>query len=106
MQQEHYDILIRHASIVDGTNAPRYAGDIGIRGDRIVRIGELAGASGAIEIDLAGVTRCDSAAVALLLEWVRVAERRGARLAFRNLPASLAAIASISDVDQLLPRAG
>lgn len=54
MQQEHYDILIRHASIVDGTNAPRYAGDIGIRGDRIVRIGELAGASGAIEIDLAG----------------------------------------------------
>ena len=32
MQQEHYDLLIRHASIVDGTNAPRYAGDIGIRG--------------------------------------------------------------------------
>jgi N-acyl-D-amino-acid deacylase len=54
MQKEHYDILIRHASIVDGTNAPRYAGDIGIRGDRIARIGDLAGASGAIEIDLAG----------------------------------------------------
>ena len=54
MQKEHYDILIRHASIVDGTNAPRYAGDIGIRGDRIARIGDLAGAGGAIEIDLAG----------------------------------------------------
>jgi N-acyl-D-amino-acid deacylase len=52
--QEHYDLLIRHASIVDGTNAPRFAGDIGIRGDRIVRIGDLASASGAIEIDLAG----------------------------------------------------
>jgi len=54
MQQEHYDLLIRHASIVDGTNTPRYAGDIGIRGDRIVRIGALTGASGGLEIDLAG----------------------------------------------------
>ena len=54
MQKEHYDILIRHASIVDGTNAPRYAGDIGIRGDRIARIGDLAGAGGDVEIDLAG----------------------------------------------------
>ena len=44
MQKEHYDLLIRHASIVDGTNAPRFAGDIGIRGDRIVRIGALTGA--------------------------------------------------------------
>ena len=54
MSQEHYDLLIRHATIVDGTNAPRYAGDIGIRGDRIARIGELAGARGDVEIDLAG----------------------------------------------------
>lgn len=59
----------------------------------------------AIEVEMAGVTRCDSAAVALLLEWVRVTEVRGATLAFRNLPASLIAIASISDVDGLLPRA-
>lgn len=54
MQQEHYDILIRHATIVDGTNQPRFAGDIGIRGDRIARIGNLAGAQGDVEIDLAG----------------------------------------------------
>lgn len=54
MQQEHYDLLIRHATIVDGSNAPRFAGDIGIRGDRIARIGDLAGARGDVEIDLAG----------------------------------------------------
>ena len=54
MQPEHYDLLIRHATIVDGSNAPRYAGDIGVRGDRIARIGDLAGARGEVEIDLAG----------------------------------------------------
>lgn len=59
----------------------------------------------AVEVDMAGVTRCDSAAVALLLEWVRLTTARGGRIAFRNLPPSIHAIASISDVEGLLPRA-
>lgn len=59
----------------------------------------------AVEVDMAGVTRCDSAAVALLLEWVRLAEARGARIAFKSLPDSVHAIASISDVEALIPRA-
>src|SRR3954471_15432023 len=49
-----FDLLIRNAQVVDGTGAPRFAGDIGIRGDRIERIGDLAAHSGATEIDLAG----------------------------------------------------
>ncbi|MGB4359811.1 MAG: D-aminoacylase, partial [Rhodoferax sp.] len=49
-----FDLLIRNATIVDGTGAARYSGDLGIRGDRIDRIGDLAGASGRQEIDLAG----------------------------------------------------
>ena len=52
--QESFDILIRNASIVDGTGAPRYSGDIGIRSDRIARIGDLQQSSGKQEIDLAG----------------------------------------------------
>jgi N-acyl-D-amino-acid deacylase len=52
--QQSFDLLIRNASIVDGTGAPRYAGDIGIRGDRIARIGDLAGSRGDVEIDLGG----------------------------------------------------
>ncbi len=51
---EPFDLLIRNASIVDGTSEPRYAGDIGVLGDRIARIGDLSGARGMTEIDLAG----------------------------------------------------
>jgi N-acyl-D-amino-acid deacylase len=49
-----FDILVRNASIVDGTGAPRFQGDIGIRGTNIERIGDLSDASGATEIDLGG----------------------------------------------------
>lgn len=49
-----FDLLIRNAQIVDGTGAPRFAGDIGVRADRIERIGDLAGRSGRTEIDLGG----------------------------------------------------
>jgi N-acyl-D-amino-acid deacylase len=52
--QKNFDLLIRNASIVDGTGAPRFTGDIGIRGDRIARIGDLAALQGDVEIDLAG----------------------------------------------------
>lgn len=49
-----FDYLIRNAEIVDGTGAPRFAGDLGIRGDRIERIGDLSGCAGRQEIDLDG----------------------------------------------------
>ena len=52
--QKNFDLLIRNASIVDGTGAPRFNGDIGIIGDRIVRIGDLSTLRGELEIDLAG----------------------------------------------------
>jgi phospholipid transport system transporter-binding protein len=58
-----------------------------------------------VEIDLAGVTRCDSAALALLLEWVGRAQRAGTTLRYRSLPAALLSIAAISEVEELLPRA-
>ena len=51
---QNFDLLIRNATIVDGTGAARYSGDIGVRSDRIDRIGDLSGASGRQEIDLAG----------------------------------------------------
>jgi len=52
--QQIFDLLIRNASIVDGTGGPRFNGDIGIFGDRIVRIGDLSALRGELEIDLAG----------------------------------------------------
>ena len=52
--QKNFDLLIRNASIVDGTGRPRFNGDIGILGNRIVRIGDLSALQGELEIDLAG----------------------------------------------------
>ena len=49
-----YDLLIRNASIIDGTRAPRYTADVGICGDRIARIGALNGERGVEEIDAHG----------------------------------------------------
>ncbi|MGH8666196.1 MAG: N-acyl-D-amino-acid deacylase family protein [Burkholderiales bacterium] len=50
------DLAIRNATIVDGTGATRFAGDIGIRGDRVVRVGQLAGDDEAgREIDARGL---------------------------------------------------
>ncbi|MBO1114020.1 N-acyl-D-amino-acid deacylase family protein [Bordetella petrii] len=53
--QPIYDVLIRHAEIVDGTGAARFDGDIGINGDRVVRLGDLGGARGRQEIDARGL---------------------------------------------------
>ncbi len=53
--------------------------------------------------DLRDVVRADSAGLALLIEWVREAGRRGVALHFENIPRQLQAIARASQVDQFLP---
>ena len=53
-RSDAFDLIIRNATIIDGTRAPRYAGSIGIRGDRIVSIGALDAAHAEIEIDATG----------------------------------------------------
>jgi N-acyl-D-aspartate/D-glutamate deacylase len=37
----NYDLVIRGGTVVDGSGLPRYRADIGIRGDRIARIGTI-----------------------------------------------------------------
>lgn len=39
---KHFDLLIRGGTVIDGTRRPRFVADIGIVGDRIAAIGELA----------------------------------------------------------------
>ena len=58
--------------------------------------------AGALEIDCRGITVSDSAGLAVLLEWLGVAKRAGRSLRYTQLPEGLAALARISDVQQLL----
>src|SRR5258706_16422956 len=52
---EHYDLIVRNATIIDGTRAPRFHGEIGVRGDQIVKIGALDNTSADTEIDASGL---------------------------------------------------
>ena len=46
-----FDVLITNGRVVDGTGAPWYRADIGIIGDRIAAIGQLAGRDAAARVD-------------------------------------------------------
>jgi N-acyl-D-amino-acid deacylase len=49
-----YDVLIKNGRIMDGTGNPWFYGDVAIRGDRIVEIGNLRGATAAEVINASG----------------------------------------------------
>ena len=57
-----------------------------------------------IEVDLAGVTRTDSAGLALLLEWVTWANHTVREIRFSGMPEKIVAIARTTEVDPLLTR--
>ncbi|MCR4266544.1 amidohydrolase family protein [Nitratireductor sp. ZSWI3] len=50
-----FDILIRNATVIDGTGAERCSADVGVSGDRIAAVGDLTDARGKTEIDAAGL---------------------------------------------------
>jgi len=54
MKQQHFDLLVRNATIIDGTGAARTSGDIGLQGERIAAIGRLDRDQADIEIDASG----------------------------------------------------
>jgi N-acyl-D-amino-acid deacylase len=53
--QPAYDVIIRNGRIIDGSGNPWVSGDIGIKGDRITKIGNLGGASAKRVIDARGL---------------------------------------------------
>jgi len=55
-----------------------------------------------VYVDLGGVTDSDSAGLALLIEWLKLAHQQRRTMHFVDLPAQIAALARISEVEDLL----
>jgi N-acyl-D-amino-acid deacylase len=52
----HYDVIIRHGTVIDGSGAPGAVADIAIQGQRIAAIGALESATAASDVDARGLT--------------------------------------------------
>lgn len=51
-----YDLVVRGGTILDGTGATGYVGDVVVEGDRIVYVGKSRGDDGKAVIDARGKT--------------------------------------------------
>ncbi|THF63760.1 STAS domain-containing protein [Pseudothauera nasutitermitis] len=65
--------------------------------------GRSLAAAGDCVLDLSAVSAADSAALALIFDWLRCARAAGHQLKVRGLPAGLASLAALYGVDALLP---
>lgn len=63
----------------------------------------LAQASGELTVDLAEVSRADSAGAALLIDLERQARHRHCNIRFQHLPEQLAQILRLSELHEILP---
>lgn len=52
---EAYDLVIKGGTLIDGTGAPRYQGDVAVKGDKIAAVGEIGPYTASREIDAAGL---------------------------------------------------
>ncbi|MFV8835896.1 STAS domain-containing protein [Aquisalimonas sp.] len=90
-------------SRVDG--GLRLEGELGFATARLLwqEAAEHLPVAGTVTVDLAGVTRADSAGVALLIHWTRIQRDHGGGVEFVNIPAQMRSIARVSGVDGILP---
>ena len=49
-----FDVIVRNGTVYDGSGAPGRREDVGIRGDRVARLGDLSRATALVEVDAAG----------------------------------------------------
>jgi N-acyl-D-aspartate/D-glutamate deacylase len=52
---ETFDVIVRGGTVFDGTGDPRYAADVGVRGGRIARVGDLSTDTAPLEVDARGL---------------------------------------------------
>ncbi len=65
-------------------------------------LAERIGRSPSLRVSLEGVKKTNSAALALLLEGLELAARRGCRLSYVDLPEELLELARVSNVEEIL----
>jgi N-acyl-D-amino-acid deacylase len=53
--QQHFDVILKHGKIIDGTGNPWFYGDVGITKDKIISIGDLSKANANKIIDVTGL---------------------------------------------------
>src|SRR4051812_23895654 len=51
---EHYDTIVRGGTVYDGSGSPGRIADVGIRGDRVVTLGDLSKATASVEVNATG----------------------------------------------------
>jgi len=56
--EPRFDIVLKGGTLLDGTGAPAFAGDVGIVGDRIAALGEVAATQAARVVDVSGLHLC------------------------------------------------
>jgi N-acyl-D-aspartate/D-glutamate deacylase len=51
----HFDIILRHGTVIDGSGLPRIRADVAIANGSIARVGDLSKERAAVELDVAGL---------------------------------------------------
>lgn len=82
---------------VSGPLSYATAAGVAERAAAVIRAGQT------VTFDLAGVQAVDSAALALVVEWLRVGHSRGVEVRLRSVPEALRDLARVYGCDELLP---
>ena len=84
------------------------AGPLTFATARLARLAGLtalqAAPAGPATIDCSALSECDSAGLAVVLDWLAAAKLGGRALKLTGLPQDLSALARISEVDELLTK--
>lgn len=65
--------------------------------------GRVCARAGDLVVDFSAVTSADSAALALLFDWIRTARAAGRAVRQAGMPAGMRSLAALYGVDELLP---
>lgn len=97
-------MMTESASIICDNNCLRVSGDVGFATvANLWKMGlPLLANTSALSFDFSQVTRTDSAALALLLEWLKYAKREGKSIVFLNLPAQVVSLAEMTGIERLV----